>query len=232
MRERLLSILDYRYFSRQPPGVREAFRVLRREMEMEREYEKTRQRLRALDGEIRLNLGCGADVMPGWVNISTDGGGSESRPDFYKFDLRRGIPLPEESVSFIYSSHFFEHLTNGEGQGLMRESYRVLTPGGIFRMALPTTHKLFDYYLRDDRSYWHMLPIKEMFGREDICYGDLADEAIYQHGEHVCFYDPERAVRVLTEIGFREAREPEYLEGVDLSDELRRFGSFYVEGRK
>src|SRR5579863_8682139 len=53
---------------------------------------------------VKLNCGCGPMVKPGWLNIDM-----EKRADL-QLDLRKGLPFPDKSVSFIYSEHFFEHL--------------------------------------------------------------------------------------------------------------------------
>ena len=35
----------------------------------------------------------------------------------FMWDLRKPLPLPENSVDFIYNEHFLEHLTADEGGG-------------------------------------------------------------------------------------------------------------------
>jgi predicted SAM-dependent methyltransferase len=77
---------------------------------------------------MRLNLGCGHNAAPGWVNVDYSLG-SRLRwiPFSGKFfrqkwdrsilvvDLRRALPWPDNSVDAIYCSHFLEHLTKSSG---------------------------------------------------------------------------------------------------------------------
>ena len=110
--------------------------------------------------ELRLNLGCGTNVAPGWINIDRSPGlildrvrplksllhrfgavGDEHMVDWpagiKRLDVTRGLPFPTGSVDAIYSSHMLEHLYFNEAQFVLRECFRVLRDGGILRLALP-----------------------------------------------------------------------------------------------
>jgi predicted SAM-dependent methyltransferase len=41
-------------------------------------------------------------------------------------DVRKGLPLDDCSVNFIYSEHFLEHLTYEEGRKVLEEFRRCL----------------------------------------------------------------------------------------------------------
>ena len=56
----------------------------------------------------------------GWLTIDL----TENCDIFW--DLRRGLPFPDESLSKIYSSHFLEHLSYKQGQEFLDECKRVL----------------------------------------------------------------------------------------------------------
>lgn len=53
---------------------------------------------------LRLNIGCGSNVKQGWINIDLCGSAD------LQLDLRESLPFADETVSMIYSEHFFEHL--------------------------------------------------------------------------------------------------------------------------
>jgi predicted SAM-dependent methyltransferase len=207
------------------------------ELRFAREGQREAERLRRSNGHqgLKLHLGCGADVRPGWLNLdlNLNDDGRPGSPEYFRIDLRRPLPLRDESVSFVYSSHVWEHLTNPHGLQLFKESYRVLGPGGVFRIALPNQELMCKFYL--ERNWAH---IRRFFDQTapfpgvpegELTYAEYFDEAIYQQGEHVAFYDAERTVRVLKSVGFKDVRETEYAEGLDPDDELRRIGSFYVQ---
>ncbi len=52
-------------------------------------------------------------------------------------DLTSAIPLPDNSVERILSEHFFEKLTVEEIEDLLAESFRILKPGSMLRIAVP-----------------------------------------------------------------------------------------------
>jgi len=117
--------------------------------------------------DINVNLGCGLSVCKGWVNIDGSsimliarlprtikhlfyelGGAKNSfsfdeycdileRNNFVFQNLKYGIPYNNESVKYVYSSHFLEHLYLNDARKLFAEIYRVLKPGGAARIVVP-----------------------------------------------------------------------------------------------
>lgn len=66
-------------------------------------------------------------------------------PFWYSFDAENGelfteeteLPFRENSVPLLFSSHFIEHLSTGEVDHLLKETFRILKPGGKFRIICP-----------------------------------------------------------------------------------------------
>ncbi len=139
-RDRFFHSLEYRLFGNSGPGI-EAIKSFRREVKIARTSSETLPRFSPFSGKsnLKLHLGCGPDVRAGWVNvdINLNNDGQPDNSEFFNYDLRLGIPLPDESCIYIYSSHFFEHLSDVYGQTLFRESFRVLSKGGRIRFCLP-----------------------------------------------------------------------------------------------
>lgn len=67
-----------------------------------------------------------------------------------KLDARKGLPYPDQTVDGVYSEHFFEHLTQAEGLGFLRECRRVLKPGGVVRVAMPDLDAFVRRYMSED----------------------------------------------------------------------------------
>ncbi len=92
---------------------------------------------------LKLNIGCGKVKYDGWVNIDID----------YNADLildtRKGLPFKENSIDFIFSEHFVEHLTFEESQKLLRECYKCLKAGGTIRTATPDLDYIVSKYGTD-----------------------------------------------------------------------------------
>jgi len=105
---------------------------------------------------MKLNLGCGSQVVAGWTNVDWAPGARLAklplfkainrklrffRADWHKdivlHDLTRPFPWPEESVDVVYSSHTLEHPSKEEGLKFLKECHRVLRRGGIIRILVP-----------------------------------------------------------------------------------------------
>jgi SAM-dependent methyltransferase len=52
-------------------------------------------------------------------------------------NLKYGIPYPDSSVDVVYHSHLFEHLDRDVGFEFLKETKRVLKPGGVLRICCP-----------------------------------------------------------------------------------------------
>lgn len=98
---------------------------------------------------IKIDAGCADQLKKGYIGIDIDDWGQE-----IIWDLREGIPLPDSSVEDIWISHVFEHFTNKEAQGLIREAQRVLIKGGTLTARQPHVMHPTAYY-PDHESYWN-----------------------------------------------------------------------------
>jgi len=54
----------------------------------------------------------------------------------------------------VYSSHFFEHIEDDLAEHLLRESYRVLEPGGIIRLTTPDFETMLNKCRDNDVNWW------------------------------------------------------------------------------
>lgn len=88
----------------------------------------------------RLDLGCGINKAPGCSGV-------DSRP-FEGVDIVLDLtakendefvtwPWDDNSVEFVHSSHFVEHLDADERIHFVNELYRILKPGGQASLVVP-----------------------------------------------------------------------------------------------
>lgn len=56
------------------------------------------------------------------------------------------LPLADDSVDNIYSSHCIEHIEPNRIRHVISELYRVLRPGGLIRIVVPSFRKGVFYY--------------------------------------------------------------------------------------
>jgi predicted SAM-dependent methyltransferase len=185
------------------------------------------KRVRPPSGVVKVNLGCGLAVAPGWINVDGSlnallagwprpvhrlvyrvSGSNRYYPlDEYcrllehhvwvHYDLAYGIPFPDNSIDYLYSSHFLEHLEEEEAAGLLAESHRVLKPGGFTRICVPDlAHAIALYHEGKKeqmlRSYFFVEPELGYFAR------------------HKYMYDFETLGARLERAGFRDIRRCDY----------------------
>lgn len=96
--------------------------------------------------EIRLNLGCGARLLPGYINVDLDSlealrvrYPSEILPEgieIHHYDILN-LPFPDSSVAEIRADSLIEHLSFVEEPKFFHEAKRVLRPGGAFEFSTP-----------------------------------------------------------------------------------------------
>lgn len=81
---------------------------------------------------IRLNLGCGHDVRPGWTNVDK----FPSQPDVVQADLPL-LPFDDNCAQEVVLSHVLEHFGFKDGFTLAKEIFRVTAPGGVANIEVP-----------------------------------------------------------------------------------------------
>ncbi len=80
---------------------------------------------------IKLHLGCGNIVIPGWINIDKYNKHADIKADI--------VSLQYQDVDEIYTSHTIEHLLPQEFEEALRNWYRILKPNGILIIRCPNS---------------------------------------------------------------------------------------------
>ena len=159
----------------------------------------------------------------GWITIDISEGCD------ILWNLRNGIPFPDESVSQIYSSHFFEHLKFKDGQKFLSECLRVMRPGGKFSICVPNARIYIEAYLRnvdlDANTFSIYKPAYNHTTRIDY-----VNYMAYMDGHHNYMFDEENLIYILKSKGMRNVRLREFNPSLDLKE--RDFESIYAEAEK
>ena len=58
-------------------------------------------------------------------------------PNVIIHDIEKPFPLPDNCVDRIHSEDCFEHIEITKYPQILKELYRILKPGGLFRLAVP-----------------------------------------------------------------------------------------------
>jgi SAM-dependent methyltransferase len=106
-----------------------------------------------------INIGAGDFHHPRWTNIDHASAwyGNSQKHAFIQHNLMEMSDLPIEvgEVALAYSSHTIEHVTDAAVEKLFSEVYRVLRPGGLFRITCPDADLLYLAVLLKREDYWH-----------------------------------------------------------------------------
>lgn len=199
---------------------------------------------------VKVNLGSSLLVAPGWVNLDGALSalvatwpvpalrlfyrlagiravlGEQEFVDilrsnrFVHHNLEYGIPLPDQSVDYVFSSHFLEHLSKASGAGLMTETMRILRPGGVVRILIPDLAVAVAAYQEGRKEE----ALEGIFEAWEL--GDFA--------RHRYMYDYDLLEAMLERVGFTDVRRCQTREGrvPDLEVLDRRDGSLIVEAAK
>lgn len=90
-----------------------------------------------------LHIGAGGNIRKGWLNTNW----YPIRPWAPRaifMDATKRFPLPDNSFDFIFTEHMIEHVPYNDAQIMLRESFRVLKPGGTIRISTPDMAFLLD----------------------------------------------------------------------------------------
>ena len=96
---------------------------------------------------MKLQLGCMNQRIDGFSNVDiVPGPNVDFIMDAKQLDFQTG------SVEEIYASHILEHFQRTETQKALDEWSRVLVPGGILWLSVPSVEQLFKVYQK--MGYW------------------------------------------------------------------------------
>jgi len=139
-----------------------------------------------LKGVTRVNLGAGNDIRDGWCNVDMrPGEGIDIVCDV------SNLPFDGNSIEKIYASDVLEHIMYANVPKTLKEWYRVLVPGGVVTIKIPSLSTIATNYVR------HMIDTKEFVrlvygGQEE---GDIANA-------HKSGYDPQYLSLLMKKAGF------------------------------
>lgn len=178
----------------------------------------------------KLHFGAGSDIKHGFLNIDMN-----DSADIF-LDVRNKLNIKNDSIEYIYSSHFVEHLEHEELVAHLKECYRILKNDAVLRLGVPDFEKVFrDYSAHNDTrvdELKDLLSEKFSLPEDLICRMDWVNRAVHEFGEHKTCLDWEKVRNLLKYAGFDENKiiQTEFQDNIDLL--ARKKMTFYVEARK
>jgi SAM-dependent methyltransferase len=177
---------------------------------------------------IYVQYGCGLTAPNSWVNFDSsprlmferlpgvgqlaDALGTRLFPANIRFgDIVRGLPVLDDSADAVYASHVLEHLAREDLPVALANTFRILKPGGIFRLIVPDLAWRAELYLRE-RQAGEATAADHFIGRCHIgearrptgLMGRL--RAAFGNSGHNWMYDREQMTYLLQQAGFVDIR--------------------------
>lgn len=189
----------------------------------------------------RLHIGCGGRIAEGWLNVDKFAASADTFLNAYK-----KFPFNDNTFDYVFSEHMIEHLKIDKVQGFLKEVYRVLKPGGIFRVTCPDLELFVEKYLNSDDEFFGKL--KESVDWKGIKHpklvwvirskgGVFMSVVVKEFHKHRWMYDFETLGSCLDEIGFASVAKKTYTESSSaelskMDNEDLAYCTLYVEAQK
>ncbi len=97
---------------------------------------------------IKLNLGCGDKILPGYINVDVAPSRRGQAPDIIS-DIRKLDYIPSSFADEILTVHVIEHFYVWEVAPVLSEWIRVLKPGGKLIVECPNLENAAREFLKN-----------------------------------------------------------------------------------
>lgn len=185
------------------------------------------------NGQVCIQYGCGVTAPNGWVNFDASPtlrlqkipifgrvatNGRVTFPQNVRYgDVVKGLPIADASADLVYCSHVLEHLSHEDCRIAIRETHRILRPGGIFRGVLPDLERIAKDYLENNE------PSAAIRFMEDSLLGlgsrrrGVRGIAVLAFGNsrHLWMWDFKALAAELETLGFHDIRRAQFSDSVE-----------------
>jgi predicted SAM-dependent methyltransferase len=151
--------------------------------------------------EIRkVNYGCGAVLLKGWVNVDLMPVSFIKRANalngniYYQMDLITKHPFSDNSIEFAFAEDFIEHLSQVDSVIFLTEIYRTLQKNGVLRLSFPGFFNVLE-------QHFSKISYEQARNMKAEAYTK------YSHKHFFCFEELEQLCR---HIGFSDIKSVEY----------------------
>lgn len=188
----------------------------------------------------KLNLGCGGNRIPGWLNVDL-----QPAPGAVHMDARKRWPFPDNAFDAILCEHMIEHVDKDFTRHIMAESLRVLRPGAPLRLVTPDLASFARMALgeQSDCSDGYVKMAGAFLGQSEFSPCDAVNAIFYQHG-HRYIYTVDELSRMVRDAGLIDLEIGRAAHPVDplfasaeghpklIGVEFDAFEAFAIEARK
>lgn len=136
-------------------------------------------------------------------------------------DVTKGLPgIKENSADGVYCSHVLEHMSLEDFRKAIANSYKMLKPGGKFRLIMPDLKVLVDDYITDkekgDAEASVRFIKRTIMGLEERPRNMKAvSKMAFGYLSHLWLWDTESTISELQKAGFKTIRQMEFNDSDD-----------------
>lgn len=201
---------------------------------------------------VYVQYGCGACAPAEWLNfdasprlrlerlpvvgwIIQQSLGAQFQSNVRPGDIICGLPVPDGSAVAAYCSHVLEHLARGDLSIALRNTHRILAPGGRFRLVVPDLFWRARNYVQiasqGDPQAADRFMETSFLGKRKRTRGLLsALRSGYGNSDHQWMYDYAGMKRELERNGFENVRRCELGDSGDPMFQLVEDRGRFFEG--
>ena len=149
----------------------------------------------------RLHLGCGPNILEGWLNTDLEPIGKR----MVLLDVQKRFPFDDEQFDEVFTEHLIEHLDYAAGGHMLRECFRVLRPGGRITVATPDLQFLIDLHRLENTELqkrylaWSAATFHEDAG---MCSDVFVINSFFRDWGHQFIYDFDALRNQMIQAGF------------------------------
>jgi predicted SAM-dependent methyltransferase len=173
---------------------------------------------------IKLEFGSGCRKgTSGWTTVDLAQGAD------IEWNLLNPVPLNQDSVDIIYSSHLLEHLSYKEIVKVLNDWFRILKPNGKLMVCVPdVSHYLKAYHNPDTIQKFISDFYQPAFNYHTPI--DYLNYIAYMDGNHKHLFDKENLHAILESVGFVNIKERPFDPSLDSKG--HDWESIYAEAAK
>lgn len=202
-----------------------------------------------------IQYGCGLSHPEGWLNFDASPrlrieripllrtalhkSGKALFPHGVRYgDIVRGLPLEQECARGVYCSHVLEHIDRKSVEAALRNTLKLLMPGGVFRLVVPDlawrTKNYIEMLECGDSSANDWFMRASHLGQQHPMNSVMSrTRALLGNSQHRWMWDEASMARMLTDAGFISVRRCEFGDAEDtMFSVVEDQGRFFDSGRR
>ena len=154
----------------------------------------------------KLNLGCGFDKRPSWVNADHF---PECEPDLLLNIESTPWPIADNSYDQVLMKHVLEHVgaSFADFTSIMQELYRILAPNGVLEIHVP--HYRHDTWWSDPTHVRAFTPLTfQMMSKKqnDVWIANKANYTMLAYVMKIDF-EVDKAIQVYDPVWYKQVNE-------------------------